>query len=771
MVEVLPGPSVPDSVGSAGPGPGIRPQDPEGVSGLSADTPSEELPAALVRRDRVLVPFDFVFFWRLDGSGVRYRADSELAASLHTAAADAVVVARRPAASRGRKPRPHTRRGSRQPHTRRGPRQEFSVLCSGGRFLLQEPRRPQRSGVPFAFVFRRRAPRVTELARVAGTLPSSVVDVGQGVQGSGSPAVAPVALPAAESVVVPPSVRPPPGPCPPATQNVTVAVSMVEFEAPLSDSGRLPVAFAYRLVRPVADAAAAALRSLPLLAFSYCWRRLPEEAAVAAVSPESSVPAAVALNERPVFAFKWVLGRAVVPFGFVFRRKPLEAFEFLFSAGVLRPFEIVFRRRQLRVFAFDFRRLQPVSAAVDPVAPSPPVAAPAEVAAPRKSAMAGEPVPAPGASVTPLQPGTPSQPAPLVGSSGQGAGPRPRLDVPSTFRPVRAQTLIDNLLVPGSSPTQEKTVAETPATNAPAADRSPDSESTTSHDAGGALAPRTAPAGITLGRDDGLQYSLGYRDPSLPFDVELEQELLQELDSVGVDVKGYVERLKTQLKTERRHTTAFEIQLTFHRAIEDWRSSTRTTAVSLNRIIEQSKSHAQGVLLSSLHISTMVTALNDRIGSFDDVVQKQHGKFDKELDELVTSAQRKLGDVVTKIETLDKSVAVRLDAHVEAATTRADIVYSKCETGVTKLTEGLDLAVAAVSNLQTSLHAAEKRIHDVESRSASIARDLQQMDRSFDETLKTFKLPIVLPAAVGGLVGGGVGAFLLLLIWRLFSLS
>ena len=314
-------------------------------------------------------------------------------------------------------------------------------------------------------------------------------------------------------------------------------------------------------------------------------------------------------------------------------------------------------------------------------------------------------------------------------------------------------------------------MAETLATNSLAPDVSQDPQPKPLNPQGGPSPSPSGPTGVPLGPEEGLQHILGYTKPGEPINLDLEQSILQELESAGVSVEKYVARLTAQVKTDQRYTTAFELSVTFHHALQDWRSSTRTTAVALNRIIEKTQAQAEGVLRASLHISNMVASLHDRIGSLDSVVQAQHAKFDKELDEQVTSAKRKLGDAVTKIETLDKSVAARLDAHVEAATTRADVVYSKCESGVTKLTESLETAVKTVANLETSLHSAEKRIHDVESRSSSIARDLQQMDRSFDETLKTFKLPIVLPAAVGGLVGGGVGAFLLLLLWRLFAVS
>ena len=56
-------------------------------------------------------------------------------------------------------------------------------------------------------------------------------------------------------------------------------------------------------------------------------------------------------------------------------------------------------------------------------------------------------------------------------------------------------------------------------------------------------------------------------------------------------------------------------------------------------------------------------------------------------------------------------------------------------------------------------------MHDLETRSANVSRDLTQMDRSMSETLNAFRMPIVLPA----LGGAGVGAFVAILLWRLLA--
>ena len=254
-------------------------------------------------------------------------------------------------------------------------------------------------------------------------------------------------------------------------------------------------------------------------------------------------------------------------------------------------------------------------------------------------------------------------------------------------------------------------------------------------------------------------------------DPNLEAQLLEEMAQAGVDVSDYKKRLAHEFLQNRRRATAFDLQISFHRAIDDWRSLTRSAAVEIHKTIESNQVHAETVLKTVLYIETLVSILQGKLAGFEAIVQAQHERFDLALDEKVASANRKLADVVVKVQELDIAVGARIDAHFTGVKTRTEDLSDKCDSAVTKLTAGLESGQALVVSLQGSLHAAEKRIHDVESRASNISRDLTAMDRSMDEFLKSFKAPIVIPALLGGLMGASVGTVVTLLLWQLLAIS
>lgn len=159
------------------------------------------------------------------------------------------------------------------------------------------------------------------------------------------------------------------------------------------------------------------------------------------------------------------------------------------------------------------------------------------------------------------------------------------------------------------------------------------------------------------------------------------------------------------------------------------------------------------------------------------------------------SATGKLSALQAKIDAVDGSLAAKLDAHVDAASTRATALFAKCEASSeqliasvdgaaakvekllqerceatsTRLGESLDASVRKIEAVQSALRAAEESVHTVETRAANVSRDLVQMERSMSDTLNAFRMPIILPALVGGLVGAGGGAFIALVLWRLLA--
>ena len=165
----------------------------------------------------------------------------------------------------------------------------------------------------------------------------------------------------------------------------------------------------------------------------------------------------------------------------------------------------------------------------------------------------------------------------------------------------------------------------------------------------------------------------------------------------------------------------------------------------------------------AIYFESIISLLHQRIKGFEAELQSQLGGLATEVETAEQAMSGKLDAVKAKVDNIDQSVAARLDAHVEAATTRSQTIYDgKCDSAATGLEKTISESVAKIEAARTSMH-------DLETRSANVSRDLTQMDRSMSETLNAFRMPIVLPALGGGLVGAGVGAFVAILLWRLLA--
>jgi len=226
---------------------------------------------------------------------------------------------------------------------------------------------------------------------------------------------------------------------------------------------------------------------------------------------------------------------------------------------------------------------------------------------------------------------------------------------------------------------------------------------------------------------------------------------------------------RSQLEVRRRSITAFELQLTVHQAVDGWRSSTREAAVRIHKMIDDTQQSGDLLLKHAVYLEGLVALVTKRVQTFERELHAQLGRLGTEVDTAVDSAAGKLSGVQAKIDGLDKALSARLDAHVEAATTRSNTLFDQCDASSKKLAESLDDSVRKIEGVQGALRTAQESVHNVETRAANVSRDLVQMDRSMSETLNAFRMPIVLPALAGGLVGAGGGAFIAVLIWRLLA--
>lgn len=295
--------------------------------------------------------------------------------------------------------------------------------------------------------------------------------------------------------------------------------------------------------------------------------------------------------------------------------------------------------------------------------------------------------------------------------------------------------------------------------------------------------------------EDSLQAGLGAQVREKGFDAASEKLLLEELKASGVDVGAYVKQLQAHLEARRRSITAFELQLTIHQAVDGWRSSTREAAVKIHKMIEDTQQSGDLLLRQAIYLEGVVKLVEARAQTFEQEVIAHLGRLGTEVGLSVESATGKLSALQAKIDAVDGSLAAKLDAHVDAASTRATALFAKCEASSeqliasadgaaakvekllqerceatsTKLGESLDGSVRKIEAVQSALRAAEESVHTVETRAANVSRDLVQMDRSMSDTLNAFRMPIILPALVGGLVGSGGGALIAIVLWRLLA--
>lgn len=191
--------------------------------------------------------------------------------------------------------------------------------------------------------------------------------------------------------------------------------------------------------------------------------------------------------------------------------------------------------------------------------------------------------------------------------------------------------------------------------------------------------------------------------------------------------------------------------------MDSWRSSTREAAVKIHKMIEDTQQSGSLLLRHTVYIEGVVTLVEKRAQTFEKEVIAHLGRLGTEVGISVESATGKLS-------------ALQLIASVDGAAAKVEkLLQERCEATSTRLGESLDASVRKIEAVQSALRAAEESVHTVETRAANVSRDLVQMERSMSDTLNAFRMPIILPTLVGGLVGAGGGAFIALVLWRLLA--
>ena len=351
-------------------------------------------------------------------------------------------------------------------------------------------------------------------------------------------------------------------------------------------------------------------------------------------------------------------------------------------------------------------------------------------------------------------------------------GPAPSTSVPGAFEAVAA---LDSTVTPagGRSAAEEEPVAETTRTTdaagAEGAEHKPNGQPAAEPDKSGQPTLAADSESRVSLVEDSLQHGTGARSRDQGFDAATEKMMLDELKASGVDVAAYVEQLQKQLEVRRRSVTAFELQLTVHQAVDSWRSSTREAAVRIHKMIDDTQQSGDLLLKHAVYLEGVIALIMKRVQSFEAEIHSQLARLGTGVDTSVSTASGKLAAVQAKIDGLDSGLSARLDAHVDAATMRSKTLFDKCDASSKKFSDSLDESVKKIEAVQGALRTAQESVHNVETRSANVSRDLVQMDRSMSETLNAFRMPIVIPALAGGLLGAAGGAFVAILLWQLLA--
>ena len=268
---------------------------------------------------------------------------------------------------------------------------------------------------------------------------------------------------------------------------------------------------------------------------------------------------------------------------------------------------------------------------------------------------------------------------------------------------------------------------------------------------------------------DGLVHGVGLAEPGADASPLQELQLLQILEESGVDVRQYAKRLDAQVKGERRHSTAFELQLTFHSAAEQWRRSTRSVAAESRSLIGEVRQSADVVLKQVLYLRTFVDLLrsqSDEFGkSVDGIRLRMERTIDAELQKTYEHAQKLDKHLIDA----DARFEARLEESVDLAQKRINAIFEQAQLSGREAQQSMTQISQGATAALTTLQRVEQSVHAFEERSSHVERDMKQADRLFSGMAERFQSPVGLAAGFGSVVGAGIGAFLAVLLYMFFS--
>ena len=268
---------------------------------------------------------------------------------------------------------------------------------------------------------------------------------------------------------------------------------------------------------------------------------------------------------------------------------------------------------------------------------------------------------------------------------------------------------------------------------------------------------------------DGLVHGVGLAEPGADASPLQELQLLQILEESGVDVRQYAKRLDAQVKGERRHSTAFELQLTFHSAAEQWCRSTRSVAAESRSLIGEVRQSADVVLKQVLYLRTFVDLLRSQSDDFGKSVDGIRLRMERTIDAELQKTYEHAKKLDKQLADADARFEARLEESVDLAQKRVTAIFEQAQASGREAQQSMTQISQGATAALTTLQRVEQSVHAFEERSSHVERDMKQADRLFSGMAERFQSPVGLAAGFGSVLGAGIGAFLAVLLYMFFT--
>lgn len=264
---------------------------------------------------------------------------------------------------------------------------------------------------------------------------------------------------------------------------------------------------------------------------------------------------------------------------------------------------------------------------------------------------------------------------------------------------------------------------------------------------------------------ESLQHVMGLTREGERVNPELEQELVAELDALGVNLDAVHLRYETLTKEDRRQLTTFQVQHAFLRVVERVDQLASQASVSLGHRIRMFDAEARDqlklvaglrVLLETeqTKVEELVVACRGHIKQETEALQVVVRDESKKVEELVVACRDRIQQETEALQVVVRDERKSITDKVK----ELDSVFSGLGDHVKSLEQRIQKVDVALNTAGSSAEAVEKQ-------SARVMNELQRADGSGRTVWRL--------ALLGGVIGSAVGGFfafvVMLLLWAATS--